>query len=612
MARASYLPLLTACSGRMIDVVRQKSRDRLCAIRSITPGRVLTSNKCGGVTITSHAKLGLTPRSASAIVGFLTIANLYLRFRIASNGGLWRDEALFLAIVDLPRWDDLVAYLRLHESHPPLFFGIMRFWRKLFGQSDGVGLALPILIGTLIGPLTFLIGKRLFSLRTGLIAATLVMLAPGLNDAGSSVRPYGFLALLILTSFWLSVESLERGGAWRWVLYGFSLSLIAFTHNWGWLAVGGSLLGVLTLTLTCARTVHRRERLKGLSISLLALLIPFLPWFPALVYQTVHAGHSGVPVDSFSDAVRLVLHGPLTLLNATLLPSVREGRSLVMIAVLAALAILAKAHFRKQRPMDGRRIVSAFGDSLAFRAAVILVASATIVATLISPFSDMLPTWCLASLSPLLAILLAYVTDWAIDQRAHAPATTHIVQALAVVLFAVYATATYSLVKHPRSNVRDVVAAVARDTRPTDLIIIVPGWLNSSVNHYLRRDGVRQLAYPDGGGTSLFDFSRVRDRMRDPQRVIAVEHAIDVAKNRGTRVWLVSDAINLYPQTLPDSLNGGTDPWWALAMVRTRTIRERLVASFGSPVWQSQVLGVEARQEIIVAELFDPSDAQLR
>ncbi|HZJ01012.1 MAG TPA: glycosyltransferase family 39 protein, partial [Gemmatimonadaceae bacterium] len=114
----------------------------------------------------------ISKRDASVIVFAFLIAGI-LRAIVAYHGGIWADEGSFLEVIAAPSWSGMISFLQLHESHPPLFYLLMRAWARVSGGGD-VGLMLmPVLIGAAIVPAMYLAGSALFSRRAGLIGAFL-------------------------------------------------------------------------------------------------------------------------------------------------------------------------------------------------------------------------------------------------------------------------------------------------------------------------------------------------------------------------------------------------------------------------------------------------------
>jgi mannosyltransferase len=128
---------------------------------------------------------------SKVLLGLLCLIALFLRCLYAGRSGLWRDEALFLFVARLPSLADVFAFLQLHESHPPLFYLFIRGWQGLFGSSDAVALALPVILGVALVPAIYWVGVRVFSLRAGWLAASLVACSPKLAEQAAQVRLRG-------------------------------------------------------------------------------------------------------------------------------------------------------------------------------------------------------------------------------------------------------------------------------------------------------------------------------------------------------------------------------------------------------------------------------------
>src|SRR5690349_7653990 len=90
-----------------------------------------------------------------------------VRARLTYDGGIWADEGLVFNIVNIPSWKDMISFIGNHESHPPLFYVLVRAWRAIVGAADGATLALPAILGALIVPASFFVGRQLYSARVG-------------------------------------------------------------------------------------------------------------------------------------------------------------------------------------------------------------------------------------------------------------------------------------------------------------------------------------------------------------------------------------------------------------------------------------------------------------
>ena len=146
-----------------------------------------------------------TQARALIAVGGAVVVGTVLRLITPGAGPLWRDEALFLFIVQLPSVSDLLSFLYQHESHPPLFYLIMRAWGSIAGTSEAALNVMPIVFSIALIPSMFWIGSRAFGRATGLLACWIVALHPGLIFHSVQIRPYALLTLLAVGScFWLT------------------------------------------------------------------------------------------------------------------------------------------------------------------------------------------------------------------------------------------------------------------------------------------------------------------------------------------------------------------------------------------------------------------------
>src|SRR4029079_4829986 len=185
-----------------------------------------------------------------AFVGVLCIAGLIIRAVIAFNSGLSADEGSFLQVVDLPSWREIVGFLRLHESHPPVFYFLVRWWMAFTGGGVNAALWLAILISAALVPASYAAGRSLYSPNAGVVAATLAAFSPALSEYGAQVRPYGLLPLLALASCYWMISAIQRGGFSRWAMYAVATLLMLYTHNWGWVVAVGEHCGAISLMIS--------------------------------------------------------------------------------------------------------------------------------------------------------------------------------------------------------------------------------------------------------------------------------------------------------------------------------------------------------------------------
>ena len=150
----------------------------------------------------SRAPLFPLPREGWALLALLAIMFLgaVLRFYGLDFQSLWGGE---LASWDLGGRDTISEVVR-DGTQPPLYFLILHFAGWIFGDSEWA-LRLPSAVaGWLCIPAIYLLGKKLYSEREGIMAALFVAVLWAPVYYGQEARPYAMLILLsILTSyFW--------------------------------------------------------------------------------------------------------------------------------------------------------------------------------------------------------------------------------------------------------------------------------------------------------------------------------------------------------------------------------------------------------------------------
>ncbi len=541
------------------------------------------------------------PGQTAILLALALLLAVGLRLLLAARSGLWRDEALFLFVARSPTAGALLDFLRGHESHPPLFYFLMRMWLAVWGDSEAAALALPVLLGVALVPAMYLVGSRMFSRRTGLIAAALAAASPTLSLHSALVRPYSLLPLLCLLSIYFLWRGLEGGVQRAWALHAaFTLGLL-LTHNWGWLVYAGqAVMAAVLIALPGGRP--RMALVRPWVLAQLGVLAAYAPWIPALLFQIEHAGHGPAPVSAPGAALlafaRTTLLFPGTQVDVTSentwpLSGAFAGALLLLLMVLAFRRVLRPAG--QPAGAGGQRA------ALLLLAGVPLVAVGVAIA--LSAKSYLLPPRCLATVVPCVLLAAAHgIASLAAPARPLVPVT-----AIAA-LVAVSLASSLAQINDIKSNARQVAEAVAAATRPTDLIVISPEWIASSFNYYYKPDNP-QICYPHLGREGAVPFNDQRERFLDPEAYRRARARLEEARRAGGRGGLIMDRDHLIDldnrlldrEVLPETiLSAGF-----VGMIRTNQLRKHLTELYGPP--DTGVVPPDRRlgDEIFVALLFD-------
>ncbi|KXK11102.1 MAG: Oligosaccharyl transferase STT3 subunit [Microgenomates bacterium OLB23] len=198
--------------------------------------------------------------------------------------------ALLLRLVSLTQsfWLDEAAQAVLSRTNvfhvnyaadfqPPLYYVFSHVWMQL-GNLISIGslewfLRLPsVFFGLITIYLTFLLGKKMFSLHVGLFAAFLLAIAPFHIYYSHEFRMYSLLTLLCLLCWNALYDK-------RWILLSLFVALSTYTHYFAF-------VNIVSMGLFLWTTRQKR----GLGY-LVAGLLPFSLWIPMFIEQLTTAQH---------------------------------------------------------------------------------------------------------------------------------------------------------------------------------------------------------------------------------------------------------------------------------------------------------------------------------
>ncbi|MGK2962752.1 MAG: glycosyltransferase family 39 protein, partial [Gemmatimonadaceae bacterium] len=480
------------------------------------------------------------------LVAALSTVALAVRAMLAYNGGIWADEGLVLNVVAIPSIGAMIDFLRFHESHPPLFYLMIRGWMAVFGPSVESALPLMLIPAVAIVPTAYVTAKALFSKRAGILAASFVALSPSLAEHSAQVRPYGFLPLFVLVSCYFLIVALERGGLRPWGSFVIATVLLLLIHNWAWLVVGGECVAAMLMIVRMSPEMRIR-RAREFFLAVVAIGVLILPWFTSLLYQLQHAGHTVPPLNSTADRIAFFVFGALAspyLMLVGTYPA--EVFPLFVVAGVVALVAIVLLYASPETARIVGRWLPDEDDSrppsvvrAAVRFLLIAPAASLAAALLMSPRSNLLIERCVAMLAPLVLLVVAHVLA---SVTAHAPdgrRRVHAGAAMAVFLITLGITNIAALLSTSRSNAREVAPVVTAHSWPNDLIIVAPEWYASSFNRYFPAS-LEQRDYPHAGRTVLLDLADLRTRTMDTMPFVHLRHAVAGARRDGRRVWLVT------------------------------------------------------------------------
>ncbi|HLN12793.1 MAG TPA: glycosyltransferase family 39 protein, partial [bacterium] len=135
---------------------------------------------------------------AIAVAG-LVAAGAVLRFAWLGRNSLWYDET-FTALVSSLAWPKLLAFIRLTDTHPPLYYAVVKLWTAVAGTSEAALRFPSACFGAAVVGATYALARRVTTVPVSLLAALFVALAPIDVMTSQDARMYALLELLAVGS----------------------------------------------------------------------------------------------------------------------------------------------------------------------------------------------------------------------------------------------------------------------------------------------------------------------------------------------------------------------------------------------------------------------------
>ena len=209
---------------------------------------------------------------------------------------LWGDEAFSVMLSQKPLWEMIQIVAK--DTSPPLYYLSEHLWFKLFGTSEIAIRSLSFLfhLGTAI--ILFLLAKFLWNKKNAIWTAILVFLNPFLFTYAFEGRMYALLTFTTTLSFYTYFRAFhdhnkKKNLKWK-LFYSFAAAAALYSHHFALLAFFVQGLWILPdLVNNLYKNSKRKARLNlflkqffSFAWPFLLTIILYLPWLPALYYQT--------------------------------------------------------------------------------------------------------------------------------------------------------------------------------------------------------------------------------------------------------------------------------------------------------------------------------------
>jgi mannosyltransferase len=251
----------------------------------LAPSLAIRAAACAGQAARID-RASLSFYRAAAIAAVLMLATA-LRVHGLVRQSAWADEITTLFITDPSHSLGRFWTLVLADTHPPLYYLLMRFWSAAFGQSD-LAARVPSLIVGIATVGVAAISFRTYPFRSRIVLMLLLAVSPGAIEYAQEARSYSLLLLssTVITGAcfrFIRCRGDEDSEASRAIAVLTTSGIIAsYTHYFGFLiAVAAGLIAV-------ASARGDRRRFSGAVIGLVCIIAAFLPW---VIYHAHYMSH---------------------------------------------------------------------------------------------------------------------------------------------------------------------------------------------------------------------------------------------------------------------------------------------------------------------------------
>jgi len=398
-----------------------------------------------------------------------------LRLHGLTRHDLWLDEANSVAIARQPFL--AIPAALANDSSPPLYYWLLHFWIRVFGESEAAVRLPAVVLGVLLIPAAALLARRLAGERAGVAAAWIVAATPMAVQFSQQARMYMLLPLLATIAAERLLAYIEDGGRGTLVAHALALVACFYTHNWGLLLLPGAAAAV---------ALAPRRRLAGWAVGAAVAAALYLPWVPVLWGQIQGSSYRFIELTQTASNNWSLPFRSLVLFASGVGDPGEEARSLLpgVLSFLAAGAWAAMTAAALILRPEWRRGA--------------LATSALVVVPLVAALSWQLrgkPIYFLGRYEIMVLPLLIALVSGAAATTLHRRWFTPVVAAWVLVLAALsydYNTAIRRTYPEPA-----MARTLAPALRPGDRVVFT-GLFRATAEYYLRRAGASYegVSYP--------------------------------------------------------------------------------------------------------------------
>jgi len=217
-------------------------------------------------------------RSELTLLAILLLG-LFLRVFDLSKESVWLDEGYSIKVANLNLFN-IVEEISRNDSHPPLYYFVLHYWIKLFGDSEFSARFPSVIFGFFAIFMIYKVGSLIFDKEVGIFSSLIIGLSTFHIYYSQEARMYSLISLLTLLSIYFFIKLLRERSLIASIGYILSTILLMYTHVYGLFIIIADNIYIVTLFLfsrkSCKLDFKRWIFLQAVLIVLFIPCIGFL------------------------------------------------------------------------------------------------------------------------------------------------------------------------------------------------------------------------------------------------------------------------------------------------------------------------------------------------
>ena len=225
----------------------------------------------------------------------IVVLGALFRFYNLDKNGLWFDEIGTLSVAKESFPLGIIDTLYHKDIHCPLFYFLLHFWIKLFGDYEFILRFFSAIFGTANIFIFYLIGKTIKSRGTGLITAFLAAISPLLIYFSQEIRFYPLILLLMSLSLLFLIRFERKPSIKNLLGLGVVNLGILYTYTIGLVFVffqAVIYLGYMLIKLYKDKKPENRVNIKNFVLTNVFCGLLFTPYLPMFFHHLAVSSNS--------------------------------------------------------------------------------------------------------------------------------------------------------------------------------------------------------------------------------------------------------------------------------------------------------------------------------